>query len=222
MTEQLRILIVDDHPAFVEGLRTLLSSAESLDVVATATNGKEALQAAVEMQPDVVLMDLHMPEMNGIEATSRIVGSSPHVAVLVLTMLEDDDSVFAAMRAGACGYLLKGANRNEIVRAVTGVGEGELIFGPGIAERVMRYFASTKEEKSTEVGAFPQLTEREGEILTLIASGMDNTEIARQLQLSTKTVRNHVSNIFSKLQVAHRAQAIIVAREAGLGLRRTE
>src|SRR4051794_8749940 len=160
----LRILVVDDHPAFVEGLRSLLASASALEVVGTADSGGEAVAMAADLLPDVVLMDLHMPGMNGIEATKRIVTSSPHVAVLVLTMLEDEESVFAAMRAGARGYLLKGAGRAEIVRAVESVGEGEVVFGPGIAERVMGFFRGVREQPVPE--AFPELTDREREILS--------------------------------------------------------
>ena len=169
---------------------------------------------ALDLQPDVVVMDLHMPQLNGVEATARIVQSSPHISVLVLTMMEDDDSVFAAVRAGARGYLLKGARRQEIRRAIEAVGAGEVIFGPGIAERVMTYFRHVRSRPSAQ--AFPDLTDREREILGKIAEGLDNAEIARDLTLSVKTVRNHASNIFAKLHVAHRAQAIVLAREAGI------
>ena len=156
-----------------------------------------------------------MPKVNGMDATARIVQSSPHISVVVLTMMEDPDSVFAAMRAGARGYLLKGARRQEIVRAIQSVGAGEVIFGPGIADRVMSYFSSAPLRSDDE--AFPELTEREREVLVMIAQGLENAEIARALGLSVKTVRNHASNIFAKLQVAHRAQAIVRARDAGLG-----
>ena len=177
-------------------------------------DGREAVDLALELQPDVILMDLHMPRLNGVEATARIVQSSPHISVLVLTMMEDEESVFAAVRAGARGYLLKGARRGEIVRAIEAVGAGEVIFGPGIADRMMTFFRGARTRPSSDV--FPQLTERERVILGLIADGLENAEIARELGLSVKTVRNHASNIFAKLQVAHRAQAIIMAREAGL------
>ena len=170
---------------------------------------------ALDLQPDVVLMDLQMPGLNGIEATEQIVRSSPHISVLVLTMMEDEDSVFAAVRAGARGYLLKGARRSEVVRSIEAVGAGEVIFGPGIADRVMGYFRSARSRPAADV--FPELTDRERVILGLIAEGKENIEIARQLSLSVKTVRNHASNIFAKLQVAHRAQAIVRARDAGLG-----
>ena len=214
--DRLRILVVDDHDEFRTGLKALLTVSSTSEVVGTATNGIDAVSAALTLQPDIVLMDLQMPRLNGIDATERIVGSSPHIGVLVLTMMEDDDSVFAAVRAGARGYLLKGARRAEIMRAIEAVGAGEVIFGPGIAERVMTYFKGVPTPQST-ARLFPQLTERERDILSRIAEGRENNEIARQLGISIKTVRNHASNIFTKLQVAHRAQAIVLAREAGLG-----
>jgi DNA-binding NarL/FixJ family response regulator len=159
-------------------------------------------------------MDLNMPGGDGIEATRRIVATSPHIAVLVLSMYEDDEQVFGALKAGARGYLLKGADRGELVRAIRSVASGGAIFGPGIARRLMSFFAA---RPAVDVTAFPELTEREREILDMVARGLSNTEITRRLVLSPKTVRNHVSNIFSKLQVADRAQAIVRAREAGLG-----
>jgi DNA-binding NarL/FixJ family response regulator len=213
--DKLRILVVDDHDDFRAGLEALLASSATMELVGTATNGIDAVRTALTLQPDVVLMDLQMPKLNGIEATERIVGSSPHIGVLVLTMMEDDDSVFAAVRAGAKGYLLKGARRAEIVRSIEAVGAGEVIFGPGIADRMMTYFKSVRTPQVT-ARLFPQLTERERDILSRIAGGLENIEIARELNISIKTVRNHASNIFMKLQVAHRAQAIVMAREAGL------
>jgi len=212
--ERLRVLVVDDHEPFRKGLEAMLAAADTVDVVGSVADGREAVDLALELQPDVILMDLHMPRLNGIEATARIVQSSPHISVLVLTMMEDEESVFAAVRAGARGYLLKGARRGEIVRAIEAVGAGEVIFGPGIADRMMTFFRGARTRPSSDV--FPQLTERERVILGLIADGLENAEIARELGLSVKTVRNHASNIFAKLQVAHRAQAIIMAREAGL------
>ncbi len=212
--EPLRVLVVDDHEKFRQGLEAMLAAAESAEVIGSVADGREAVDLALELQPDVILMDLHMPRLNGIEATARIVQSSPHISVLVLTMMEDEDSVFAAVRAGARGYLLKGARRGEIVRAIEAVGAGEVIFGPGIADRMMTFFRGARTRPTSDV--FPQLTERERVILGLIADGLENAEIARELGLSIKTVRNHASNIFAKLQVAHRAQAIIMAREAGL------
>ena len=212
--DRIRILIADDHPIFRDGMRGLLDSVADTEVVGEATTGEEAIARAASLQPDVILMDLKMPGRNGIEATRHIVQESPHVGVLVVTMFEDDDSVFAAMRAGARGYLLKGANQAELLRAIRAVGNGEAIFGPAIAERVMRYFAAPRPAATPQV--FPELTEREREILALIARGQGNQEIAERLFLSLKTVRNHVSNIFAKLQVADRAQAVLRAREAGL------
>jgi DNA-binding NarL/FixJ family response regulator len=213
--DKLRILIAEDSAAFREGLRNLLQSVDSLEVVGEATSGQEAIQLARQLQPDIVLMDLQMPGINGIEATRQIVYTSPHISILMLTMFEDDESVFAALRAGARGYLLKGALKAEIVRAIQGVASGEAIFGPSIARRLMQYFSAPRPTAPPQ--AFPELTEREREILDLIAQHHTNIEIADRLSLSPKTVRNHVSNIFTKLQVIDRAQAIIRAREGGLG-----
>jgi DNA-binding NarL/FixJ family response regulator len=213
--DPLRVLIADDHPVFRDGLRGVLATMGTAEVVAEAATGTDAVQAATNLQPDVVVMDLHMPELGGIEATRRIVGASPHIAVLVLTMSEDDDSVFAAMQAGARGYLVKGAGPADIVRAVRSVASGDAIFGPGIAERVLRFFAAAR--SSAQPPAFPALTDREREVLELVARGEGNATIAHKLAVSQKTVRNHVSNIFLKLQVADRAQAIVRARQAGFG-----
>ncbi len=213
--EPIRVLIADDHPHFRDGLRALLLSAPDLEVVGEAEDGEEAIGLAAKLQPDVILMDLNMPGVGGIEATRRILRTSPHIAILVVSMFEDDDSIFAALQAGARGYLLKGALKAEILRSIRAVSSGEAIFGPAIAKRLMQYFAAPR--PSTPLDAFPELTEREREILTLIAQHETNPEIARRLQLNPKTIRNHVSNIFTKLQVADRAQAIIRAREAGLG-----
>jgi len=208
--EPIRVLIADDSTPFREGLRGLLDSVPDTDVVGEASNGNEAIAQVLRLQPDVVLMDLKMPGCNGIEATRRLVEASPHVGVLVLTMFEDDNSVFAAMRAGARGYLLKGANQVETLRAIRAVASGEAIFSPTIARRLSAFFAVPR-----AAAAFPELTEREREVLDLIAGGCSNAAIAHDLVLSLKTVQNHVSNIFSKLQVADRAQAAIRAREAG-------
>ncbi len=212
--EPIRVLIVDDHAPFRAGLRALLASVPDMEVAGEAENGDEAIQKAAKLQPDVILMDIQMPGMNGIEATRLIYGSSPHIGVIVLTMFEDDDSVFAAMRAGARGYLLKGADQTEILRAIHSVESGEALFGPGIARRLINFFAQLSPQVQHP---FPELTEREREVLDLLARGMNNAEIAGALVISQKTVRNHVSNIFNKLQVADRAQAIIRARDAGLG-----
>ena len=210
----IRVLIADDHPLFRDGMHGLLDSVPDTEVVGEATTGDEAIGLAAALQPDVILMDLKMPGLNGFEATRRIAQTSPHLAVLVVTMLEDDDSVFAAIRAGARGYLLKGANQVETLCAIRAVASGEAIFGPGIAQRLLGYFAAARPAAPRH---FPELTEREAEILGLIAQGHSNPEIAAHLALSLKTVQNHVSNIFSKLQVADRAQAVIRAREAGFG-----
>ncbi len=213
-SDLIRILIADDHPVFRFGLRTLLQGEPDMEVVGEATTGREAVSMALELQPDVVLMDLNMPELNGIEATRRIRAGNSDIAILVITMF-DDDTVFAAMRAGARGYLLKGAEGEETLRAVRAVAQGEAIFSPTIADRIIHFFAHAPSQPS--LVAFPELTAREREVLTLIAQGLTNQAIATRLVLSEKTVRNHVSNIFSKLQVANRAEAIIRARDAGLG-----
>jgi DNA-binding NarL/FixJ family response regulator len=208
-----RIVVVDDHPMYRKALTALLRDQPGCEVVAEADNGIDAVAATGRTQPDVVLMDLAIPALNGIEATRQIVASSPHIAVLVLTMYDDDESVFAAMRAGARGYLLKGADQDDIARAVAAVARGEAIFGPSVARRIMEFFAAPRLAAPT----FPALTAREHEVLDLIAAGRSNPDIARALVLSSKTVRNHVSNIFAKLQVADRAEAIVRAREAGMG-----
>jgi DNA-binding NarL/FixJ family response regulator len=213
--ETIRVLIADDHPLYRDGLRAMLAAAPETELVGEATTGDEAIAQAADLQPDVLLMDLQMPGTNGIEATRRIRQTSPHIAILVVTMFSDDDSVFAALRAGAQGYVLKGADRAELLRAITAVSRGEAIFSPTIAQRLMRHFATLSAERMPPL--FPELTDRERVILELIAQGRSNTEIASRLVLSPKTVRNHISNILSKLQVADRAQAIIRAREAGLG-----
>jgi DNA-binding NarL/FixJ family response regulator len=208
-----RVVVADDHPIVRDGLRALLASLPDMEMVGEATTGREAVRSAVADRPDVIVMDLRMPDLDGASATAEICRVAPDVAVLVLTMLDDDDSVFAAMRAGARGYLVKGASQQEIVRAITAVAAGEAIFGPGVARRVLRFFASPPAAEP----AFPELSPREREVLDLIASGLTNSAIAGRLGLSAKTVGNHTSAIFAKLQVAGRAEAIIRAREAGLG-----
>lgn len=209
-----RVLIADDHALFRYGMRAMLNSDPQLEVVGEAATGEEAVASTAELKPDIVLMDIQMPGLNGIEATRRIVRSDPDVGVVVVTMFEEDDSVFAAMRAGARGYVLKGGDADEVVKVVSAVAQGEAHFGPDVARRLMGFFSAPK-HAPTE--AFPMLTAREGEVLDLIARGLNNTEIADRLYVSQKTVRNHVSNVFLKLQVADRSQAIIRAREAGLG-----
>ena len=212
MSDRIRILLADDHTLFRDGLRALFNSLPDTEVVGEASSGAQAIQQAEKHQPDVILMDIQMPGINGIEATRQIVQTSPHIGVVIVTMFEDNDSVFAAMRAGARGYVLKGADQAEMLRVIRAVAQGEALFGAPIAAMLMNFFATPR-----SLQVFPELTEREREVLGLIAQGYNNAEIARQLVLSVKTVRNHVSNIFSKLQVADRAQAIIRARDAGLG-----
>ena len=213
--DPLRVLIADDHPLFRNGMRALLSAVPGIEVADIATNGDEVIERAASLQPDVILMDLQMPGIGGIEATRRILHTSPHIRILVVTMFEDEHSVFAALRAGARGYILKDADEDEILRAIRAVGRGEAIFSPAIAQRLIDFFAAPHSVIPPQF--FPELTDREREILLLIAQGYNNGDIARRLTLSLKTVANHVSNIFSKLQVADRAQAIIRAREAGWG-----
>jgi DNA-binding NarL/FixJ family response regulator len=214
----IRLLIADDHTLFREGLRAILGAQSGIEIVGEASNGAQAVSLAAAELPDVILMDIQMPEMNGITATERILDANPHIGIIVLTMLEDDDSVFAAMRAGARGYVLKGADKAEMLRAVHAVAEGEALFGPAIAQRLVNFFHDVRGMQDlAPPRAFPELTGREVEVLDLIARGYNNAEIAEKLVLSPKTVSNHISNIFSKLQVADRAQAIVRARQAGLG-----
>ena len=215
----IRIFIVDDHAMFREGLRALFSAMPDIEVVGEAANGITAVAQVSTLQPDVVLMDINMPDLNGIETTRQILSAQPGMGVIMVTMLEDDASVFAAMRAGARGYVLKGAHHDEILQAIRAVALGQAVFGPAIATRMMNFFQDL--HPSWKVGntvqAFPELTEREREVLVLIAQGVSNKEIAKKLVISLKTVSNHITNIFGKLQVADRAQAIIRARDAGLG-----
>ena len=213
--EQLRILVADDSDAFRAGLAALLGSVDGVTLAGEATSGEEAISRALDLHPDIVLMDLHMPGRNGIEATRAIVSAAPHIAVLVLTMHEDDESVFAAVQAGARGYLVKGARQAELLRAVHAVAEGGAVFGPAVARRMVDFFNAAA--SATSAASFPELTAREREILDLVARGRSNAQIAEQLVLSTKTVRNHVSSVFTKIQVVDRAQAIVKAREAGIG-----
>jgi DNA-binding NarL/FixJ family response regulator len=210
----LRVVIADDHPLVRSGLRTILAAAAGIDVVGEASTGAEAIAVARTSTPDVIVMDLQMPDTDGIEATRQIVAENPRIAVLVLTMFEDDTSVFSAMRAGALGYLLKGAEQEEIVRAIHAAAHGGAIFGPAIAHRLIDFFTHPQ---TSAAPAFPELTDREREVLELIAAGQPNGAIGRALYISPKTVANHVSNIFAKLQVADRSEAIVRARQAGLG-----
>lgn len=211
----IQVLIADDHRLFREGLRALLESLPDIAVIGEAAGGAEAVAQTIALRPDVVLMDIQMPDLNGIEATRQILAAGSEVGIIMLTMYEDDDSVFAAMRAGARGYVLKGADQGELLRGIQAVASGEALFSPSIARRLMTFFAARRPDAAPPV-AFPELTDREREVLALIAQGLNNSEIAQRLHLSGKTVRNHVSNIFAKLQVADRAQAIVRARRAGL------
>lgn len=212
--DSIRVLVADDHLLFRDGLRALIASAPDCELAGEATTGTEAVSLAEELQPDVILMDVKMPDMDGIQATRKIASTSPHAGILVLTMLDDDNSVFTAMRAGARGYLLKGASHDEMLLAIRAVAGGQAIFSPAIATRMMDFFNTMHPVKAPDV--FPELTDREREVLGLIAKGHNNAQIARELVISPKTVSNHISNILSKLQVADRAEAIIRAREAGL------
>jgi DNA-binding NarL/FixJ family response regulator len=210
----LRVLLADDHPLYREGLATAVSAMRDVQIVGEASNGQEAVELTEALTPDVVIMDLYMPVLNGIDATRRITAKESHPAVLVLTMADGDDSVFAAMRAGARGYLLKGADRHEIAQALATVASGELVFGATLAQRVLTWFAIGD---TTRMAPFPELTEREREVLDLLARGLTNAAIAARLVVSNKTVRNHVSNVFTKLHVNDRASAVARARDAGLG-----
>jgi DNA-binding NarL/FixJ family response regulator len=212
-----RLVVADDHPVYRGGLEILLGTVDGIEVVGSAGTGVEAVARCDELLPDVVVMDLNMPELDGVSATRAISATHPSVAVLVLTMHDDDESVFTAVQAGARGYLLKGADQAQIERAVHTVAEGGVIFGPALAERITAYFAGLRVPPGTPRSMFPELTSREVGVLRLVAEGHNNHVIADALVLSEKTVRNHVSNIFFKLQVADRAQAIVRARDAGLG-----
>ena len=212
----IRIVIVDDHPLMREGLRALVASLPDIEIVGEAADGAGARREAQLSRPDVVVMDLHMPGTNGVDATRSILHAMPAVRVLVLTMFEDDESVFAAMRAGASGYLVKGADQDEILRAIRSVAAGQAIFGRTVARRIIDFFAG-RARGGASAEPFPELTAREREVLDLIAAGHANSAIARHLVISGKTVSNHISAIFAKLQVANRAEAIARARQAGLG-----
>lgn len=212
----IRIFIADDHTLFRDGLRALFSTVADFEVVGEASTGEGIVERVTRAQPDVVLMDIQMPQVNGIEATRQITGMNPEINVIVVTMLEDDDSVFSAMRAGARGYVLKGSDQEEMLRVVRAAAHGEALFGPAIAERLQRFLS---EPRRVDEEIFPELTEREREVLTLLARGENKLRIAEILVISPKTVSNHLSNIYSKLQVADRAEAMLRAREAGLGKR---
>ncbi len=210
-----RVVVVDDHPVFRDGMRAVLDQLEGIEVVGEAADGEAAVAVVEQVRPDVVLMDLRMPGVDGLEATGRITRARPEVAVLVLTMDEDDASVFAALRAGARGYLLKEAEGSDVHRSVLAVARGEAVFGAGVASRVMAWFAGGR--PGGDPLPFPELTDREREVLELVAAGLDNAAIARRLFLSPKTVRNRVSDVLGKLRARSRAEAVALARDAGLG-----
>jgi DNA-binding NarL/FixJ family response regulator len=212
--ESIKVLIVDDHSLFRDGLRAMIQASPEIMLIGEAGSGEEAIKLAIELQPDVILMDIQMPGINGIEATRQIVKMSPHIAILVVTMLEDDSSVFASMRAGARGYILKGAKHTDLLRAIKVVTDGEAIFSPGIAVKLVEFF--NQMQPIVPVQVFPELSDRERDVLQLISHGLKNAEIAERLFLSPKTVRNHVSNILSKLQVVDRTEAALRAKQAGL------
>jgi DNA-binding NarL/FixJ family response regulator len=209
-----RVLVVDDHPVFREGFAALMSTIEEVEVLGTAGSGLEALAKVEELGPAVVVMDVQMPELDGIEATRRLAATHPEVGVVVLTMSEEDSTIFEAVRAGARGYLLKGAEPDEVVRAVTTVAGGGVVFGAVLATRIADFFARPRDAAGSP---FPMLTAREHEVLDLVAAGMSNAQIAGRLYLSQKTVRNHVHAVLTKLQAADRAEAIVRGRDAGLG-----
>lgn len=214
----IRLLIADDHLLFREGVKALLATIQDITIVGEAENGTIAIQECGTLKPDIVLMDIHMPELNGIQATQQILADHPPTGIIMLTMLEDDASVFSAMRAGARGYLLKGASPEEMLSVIHAVAQGQALFGPGIATRLMNFFRELGQfpVKTASASPFPELTHRELEVLHLIAQGHNNPAIADELVISPRTVKNHITNIFSKLQVADRAQAIVLARQAGL------
>jgi DNA-binding NarL/FixJ family response regulator len=208
----IRVVVADDHPIVRDGLTALLGSIPGFEVVGVAATGRDAVREVVLTRPDVAVLDLRMPDLDGFAATRQIAKAAPDVAVLVLTMFEDDDSMFAAMRAGAAGYLVKGAEQEHIVRAIRSVAAGEAVFGPGVAQRVLGFFRA-----APAADPFPELTAREREILDLLAGGLSNAAIGHRLGVAAKTVANNISAIFAKLRVADRKQAIVRARDAGLG-----
>ena len=217
--EQIKLLIADDHALFREGIRALLLAVPDIVCVGEAATGMEAVAQVTVTMPDVVLMDINMPDLNGVEAARQILKANPDMGIIMVTMLEDDASVFAAMRAGARGYVLKGSQHTEMLQAIRAVAQGQALFGTAVAGRIMRFFQSGSQlvTQSKNMETFPDLTEREREVLELIAQGKNNSDIAKELVISPKTVRNHITSVFSKLQVAHRAEAIIRARQGGMG-----
>ena len=219
MTQPIRLMIVDDHTLFREGLNAIFLAVDDIEVVGEASSGEDALQQAHTLQPDVILLDIQMGEMNGIETCKRVLETYPNTKIIMLTMLEDSESLFAAMVAGAKGYVLKGADKAEVLKTIRAAAAGEVLFGADIANRVTDFFRNYAHTSPSHVttSPFTDLTERELEILDLIAGGLNNHQIARQLHIAVKTVSNHISNIFSKLEVTDRSQAIILARIAGMG-----
>jgi DNA-binding NarL/FixJ family response regulator len=213
----IRLLIADDHALFREGMRALLGALPDIEIAGEAADGEAAVAQAASLRPDVILMDINMPGGSGLEACRRIRAAQPEAGIIMVTMVEDDGSVFAAMRAGARGYVLKGAHYEDILQAIRAVAGGQAIFGPGIAARMMHFFEALAATPNRAANAFPELSEREREVLQLIAEGASNKEISDRLVISGKTVSNHITNIFGKLQVADRREAIARAREAGLG-----
>lgn len=213
---KIKLIIVDDHKLFREGIKALLAVTDDIEIVGEAEDGATAMKRIRELEPDVILMDINMPGLNGIRVTEQILAQHPQTRIIMLTMLEDDASIFHAMRAGVRGYLLKGAEPEEVLSVIRAVAEGQALFGPAIATRLMNYFKELNTKPAVSGTPFPELTERELEILRLISQGLNNQQITQKLVLSPKTVRNHITSIFSKLQVADRAQAIVRAREAGL------
>jgi DNA-binding NarL/FixJ family response regulator len=222
--EKIRLLIADDHALFRDGLKALLGATPDMLVVGEAASGSEAIALSEAQKPDIILMDINMPEGNGIEATRQILQFHPNTGIIMVTMLEDDASLFAAMRAGARGYVLKGVHHDEMLNSIRAVARGQALFGPGIARRITHFFQSfsPKQNLHTPEGVFPELTVREREVLELIAQGLKNPEIAARLVISPKTVRNYISNIFNKLQVADRVEAILQAQKAGLGVNESQ
>lgn len=214
----IRILVVDDHTLFREGMCAILDNVPDIEVVGQACDGHEAVEQAKTLRPDIVLMDVSMPNLNGLEATVQVLAHKPDTGIIMLTMIENNDSLFAAMRAGARGYILKGADKAEMLKTIRSVAEGGATFGPAIATRLTAFFQSSHERPQLEpADPFPDLTNREREVLELVAAGQDNQTIANRLHISIKTVSNHISNIFNKLQVADRVQAVVKARQAGMG-----
>ena len=213
--EPITVLIADDHPVYRDGLASLLDPLPDIAVVGRAADGVQAVEQALASRPDVVIMDLQMPRLNGIEATRRVLAELPDTGVLVITMGEDESTVFSAVTAGARGYLLKGADADEVVQAIRTVHGGGVVFGASLARRIARVFAGGAAASAPSV--FPELTDREREILDLVAGGLSNGDIAGRLYLSPTTVRNNVSAILTKLRARDRSAAIVAAREAGLG-----